>query len=458
MTPSRAWKVESGRHPGAILLELGRTRTAVLQLQREALRGTPWSGLIDYALVLPDGQVLPYETRSYSHEDELGLETSTVDGRTLLTLHLVLRTGATLGRHESFDERVTGLAPAALLDPAVQAAIARCGPLLGTGVKPGDCPRCAPRKVRTSVPMPDDETTALLGLTFLSYGQYACATCGQRYARQEESEYLDPDQSTWHFDKLGLSPEQAKAQAGAVVLPPGGLPPPLPAPAGRGPGRGAVPEAPRPPPSPREAPVPTAPAPAAPARRKHHAVCCPKCGSTNAGRDGFFSDIGSDTMMCNSCHHVEMLDEDEEGGSWVVEVELADGERLPEKLPVAAAAPPAPDTGSCTRCTSDDAAVAWRASGAKVLWVVEEAPHDETRVLACACGAAFLERFTERVRYDGEGDDVTVQRWPLTTAELADLATSGRESRSSVLARLTAGRRSLVSHQPLRPEAARWLT
>lgn len=122
---TRAWKVASGEHQGAVLLELGPSQEPVLTLQRDALRATPWEALLDYVLVSAGGQLVRFETRAYSVEDELGLETSRVDGQCLRTLQLVLRTGPTLKRHETSSERVRGLELVALAEPGVQAALAQ---------------------------------------------------------------------------------------------------------------------------------------------------------------------------------------------------------------------------------------------------------------------------------------------------------------------------------------------
>ncbi len=183
------------------------------------------------------------------------------------------------------------------------------------------------RKARTSVWLPPEDTAEQLGLVLLSYGQYRCAHCPQRYERHEESEFLDPDRETYHFDKLGLSPEEEKAQAGVSSVRLEGPPEPV--------------GSPPPPPvafsweteRPTPAPVPPR-APPVGATRKVNAIRCPKCGSTRAGRDGFFSDWGSDMMMCQDCRHLESVDEELDGGEWIVEVELGEHEALPARLPI----------------------------------------------------------------------------------------------------------------------------
>ena len=109
----------------------------------------------------------------------------------------------------------------------------------------------------------------------------------------------------------------------------------------------------------------------------------------------------------------------------------------------------------CERC-SGEASRAWRASGETVVRVLSEDVHEGVRVMACRCGQAFLERFTERVRFDGEGDDVTVIRTPLQLEERVWLLDLPSAQVDRAVRELIRGRRALVSEQPMTGDDAWW--
>lgn len=281
------------------------------------------------------------------------------------------------------------------------------------------CSRCERRTVRTSVPSAPRDAPELLGLRFLDSTRFACAECGQEYMRDDESEYLDPDRVTSHFDMVGLSSKRKKDKAGATVV-------------------HLMSDAPEPraaPPQPVEA----------------EEACCPRCGSTRFGRDAFLSDLSFAVSRCDDCGHSETVDVLEP--SSVPPSEPA----RPVEPPVASSPPSEALTGSrgCEFCSGDDAARAWKASGHRVLRVLNDEPHDALRVVACDCGQAFLERYSERVRFDGEGDDVTVIRAPLHPSGLRWLESLPGSLVTRGASTLLRGR-ALVSEHPLTGHDAWW--
>jgi hypothetical protein len=191
---------------------------------------------------------------------------------------------------------------------------------------------------------------------------------------------------------------------------------------------------------------------------------CPKCGSGDAGRDAFLSDLSFDVFRCEACGHGETFEAGE--GSWLVPVPGPPPPPSPprvEALPRVVIAPselpprPSVDVSSfgCERCTGE-APRAWRASSETLVRVLSEDVHEGVRVMACRCGQAFLERFTERVRFDGEGDDVTVIRTPLHLEERGWLFDLPSEFVDRAVGALSRGRRALVSEKPMTGDDAWW--
>lgn len=57
---------------------------------------------------------------------------------------------------------------------------------------------------------------------------------------------------------------------------------------------------------------------------------CPVCGSTNAGADEAQSYLELTHMQCGECGHGELVDTWQIQFDWNVELELVEGEPLPE--------------------------------------------------------------------------------------------------------------------------------
>ena len=63
-------------------------------------------------------------------------------------------------------------------------------------------------------------------------------------------------------------------------------------------------------------------------------VCrCPSCGSTKAHYDPKQSKDGKTFMTCPSCGHGGLYEAFEVSRDWFVQIEVADGASVPEKLP-----------------------------------------------------------------------------------------------------------------------------
>lgn len=193
-------------------------------------------------------------------------------------------------------------------------------------------------------------------------------------------------------------------------------------------------------------------------------VRCPRCGSGDAGRDAFLSDLSFDVFRCEACGHGETFEAGE--GSWLVQVSGPPAPPSPPRVEAPPAVvfvppelPPRPNVEvssfGCERC-SGGATRAWRASGETVVRVLSEDVHEGVRVMACRCGQAFLERFHERVRFDGEGDDVTVTRTPLQLEERVWLFDVPRDLIDRAVGELIRGRRALVSEKPMTGDDAWW--
>lgn len=105
----------------------------------------------------------------------------------------------------------------------------------------------------------------------------------------------------------------------------------------------------------------------------------------------------------------------------------------------------------CEDCGSDDAERAWLATRARALAVLEQQSHFSVRLVACTCGQAFAQVFTERVDWQG-GEDP--QDWVLVPLEDGEPASLALGASTAAIEALSRGRRclwrSFPSDGPLR--------
>lgn len=310
------------------------------------------------------------------------------------------------------------------------------------------CTACGLRSATTHVRDRSGDVDTTLGLVAdgTTDGLFACPDCGQRYRLRHEPWSRFHDYDDYWYDKLDDD---------GVPLPGPSTPAPSSSPQ-------------RPTPTTREVTI----------------IRCPVCGSTDAVCDESRSAVDLSFMCCRSCGEGGLCDSWERNDDWYVTITLPVGvttlpthvEPLPpgqgfyELLaaanePAAPTPPPPPPTPTpptppppplaakhasgvgCARCRGDDAAVAWLAIQSIVRSLVADA-HLEIVVNKCAsCGQRFIVVFTERVSFDGDGDDLTWLAVPVDEAGFRALGTARRTELQPLVEQLGEGKRFLVRHQ-----------
>lgn len=208
---------------------------------------------------------------------------------------------------------------------------------------------------------------------------------------------------------------------------------------------------------------------------------CPKCGSTKAGPDESRSAYDLTYMTCLACGEGGLCDSWERDADWSLEIEIAadaneapdqvaplpTGEGLYESLArireskaAAVPTPTAPTTPTqafgCQECCGPDAEVAWAASRARHVQRLIDESHYDISLKACECGQHFAMVFTERINWQGDGDDMTSLVVPIRPDEVVQLQRCPESDLRRVLTTLATGRRFLLHVSPSGPSPTQW--